>query len=154
MKLIRKLCNLLRKLFMDNETLLLGAGASVEADIPNAFQMAEKIINKFNADPNLIEETKVLTFINEQLIAQAQKSDPSIDRVDVEALYNAVLALSERETLEISAFVDIWDPDLLKIKDPDKLFDNIMLKMERMLEELTIIKDDRKIDYLKPIRLC
>ncbi|HXQ71494.1 MAG TPA: SIR2 family protein, partial [Pyrinomonadaceae bacterium] len=37
------------------------------------------------------------------------------------------------------------------IKDLDGLLANIMFRMEMMLEELTLIKDEKKIEYLKPI---
>lgn len=139
---------------MSNEMLLLGAGASIEAQIPDAKKMAKAIIKEFNADSNLVEEAKVLNFVNEQLIVAEQKKygDPTIDCVDIEALYNAVLLLSERETLEISPFVESWNPELAKIKDADKIFKSIMLWMALKLEDLTSIKDKQSVDYLKPIK--
>jgi len=135
---------------MGDEMLLLGAGASVEAGIPDAKQMAREIVRLFNGDSSLEKEAEVLNFVNDRLTAHAKKIHPFID-VDIEALYNAILSLSERGKLEISSFVQSWVPDLIKIKDANTLFANIMLKMERMLEELTLIKDERKVDYLKPI---
>lgn len=88
-----------------------------------------------------------------QLIADARRrySDPAIDIVDVEAIYNAILLLSERETMEISPFVESWHPYLAKITDADNIFWNIMFRMRKMLEELTLIADETKVDYLKPI---
>lgn len=136
---------------MSSEMLLLGAGASIEAGIPDAKLMAEEIVKNFNSAPHLVKEAEVLSFVNDQLIAHAQKSDPTIDHVDVEALYNAILLLSERETLEISPFVETWLPELVNIKDADKIFESIMLDMKLMLRKLTLIKDEHKIDYLKPI---
>jgi SIR2-like domain len=139
--------------FMNAELLLLGAGASKEAGIPDAKEMAKEIIKKFNANSRLEKEAKVLNFLNEQLIAGARKrsSDPAIDCVDIEELYNAILLLSEREKLEISPFVDSWLPDLSKIKELDELLGDIIFEMEMMLEGLTLIKDEKKIEYLKPI---
>jgi hypothetical protein len=138
---------------MSAEMLLLGAGASKEAGIPDAKEMAKEIIKKFNTDSRREKEAKVLNFLNEQLIAAARKrtSDPAIDCVDIEELYNAILLLSEREKLEISPFVESWLPDLSKIKDLNELLGKIMFWMEMMLEELTLIKDEKKIEYLKPI---
>lgn len=138
---------------MNAETLLLGAGASKEAGIPDAKEMAKEIIKKFNADSRLEKEAKVLSFLNEQLIAAARKrsGNPAIDSVDIEELYNAVLLLSERDTLEISPFVDSWLPELSRIKDLDELLWSIMLRMEMMLEELTLVRDEKKVEYLKPI---
>jgi hypothetical protein len=87
------------------------------------------------------------------LIADTQKrySNPSIDCVDIEAIYNAILLLFEREMLEISPFVASWHPELEKIKDADEIFESIMLRMRLRLKELTSIKDERSVDYLKPI---
>jgi NAD-dependent SIR2 family protein deacetylase len=142
-----------RGMFMSNEMLLLGAGASVEAGIPDAKQMARVIIEKFNANTGLVKEAEVLNFVNERLIADSQKkhSDPTIDCVDIEALYNAILLLSERDTLEISPFVESWDAYLEKLEDADKIFERSMLWMKLMLRELTSIKDEHRVDYLKPI---
>jgi hypothetical protein len=138
---------------MDEEMLLLGAGASVEAGVPNAMQMAEKIIEKFNADPGRADQADVLNFVNERLIddARRKKGDPTIDRVDVEALYNALLMLSEREALDISPFVGSWLPELGRFRGLDELLGKIRLRMELMLEDLTLIKDERSVEYLKPI---
>ncbi|HXQ72760.1 MAG TPA: hypothetical protein VN844_19840, partial [Pyrinomonadaceae bacterium] len=100
--------------FMNAEMLLLGAGASKEAGIPDAKEMAKEMIKKFNADSRLEKEAQVLNFLNEQLIAAARKrsSNPALDCVDIEELYNAILLLSEREKLEISPFVESWLPGL------------------------------------------
>jgi NAD-dependent SIR2 family protein deacetylase len=138
---------------METEMLLLGAGASVEAGIPDAKRMAKEIIKKFNDSDNLTKEAEVLNFVNEQLIADARKrySDSSIDCVDIEALYNAILLLSERDKLEISPFVQSWHPELEKIKDPDEIYQRIMLWMKLKLRGLTLIEDERRVDYLKPI---
>ncbi len=138
---------------MANETLLLGAGASVEADVPDAKRMAQEIIQNFNADARLRNEADVLNFVNAHLVDDARRraGDPSIDGVDVEALYNGILLLSERDELEISPFVESWLPDLVAIKNPRKAFANIMFEMERMLKGLTLIEDEHRLDYLKPI---
>lgn len=131
--------------------LLLGAGASVEAGIPDAKTMAKRIVKKFEDDPHLKGEAAVLTFVNAQLIADAQKraGDPSIDCVDVEALYNAILLLFQRDELEISPFVHAWLPELATISKD--VLDSIMLRIEMMLEELVLIRDEAKVEYLGPI---
>jgi len=136
---------------VSTEMLLLGAGASVEAGIPDAKSMAKRIVKKFQNDSRLKGEADVLIFVNAQLIADAQKrsGDPSIDCVDVEALYNAILLLFERDELEISPFVQSWLPELATISKD--VLDSIMLRIEMMLEELASIKDEAKVEYLSPI---
>ncbi len=136
---------------MSTEMLLLGAGASVEAGIPDAKTMARRIVKKFEDERRLKGEADVLTFVNAQLIADAQRraGDPSIDCVDVEALYNAILLLFERDELEISPFVQEWLPKLATISKD--VLESIMLRIEMMLEELTLIKDEARVQYLGPI---
>jgi len=58
---------------MSNEMLLLGAGASVEAGIPDAKRMAKEIIKKFNADTSLEKEAEVLNFVNEPIDCRRPK---------------------------------------------------------------------------------
>jgi hypothetical protein len=70
--------------------------------------MAYKIVETFNKDTRLTREAAVLNFVNGRLIENARERfiNPAIDAVDVEEVYNAILLLTEREILEISAFVE------------------------------------------------
>lgn len=136
---------------MTTEMLLLGAGASVEAGIPDAKTMSMRIIEKFNSDPRLKDLAKVVRFVNERLVVDARirLGDISIDCVDVEALYNAISLLWKRDELEISAFVQSWHKDLSGISA--ETFEGIITQMLIMLEDLTLIKDANKVRYLEPI---
>lgn len=98
---------------MGNEMLLLGAGASVEAGVPSAYKMTEEILLRFNNQNNynLRDYTKVLNFVIGGLLFDAGKrnNNPFTNGVNVEDLFNAVLLLSERNTMEVSPFVGSWD---------------------------------------------
>ncbi len=138
---------------MGNEMLLLGAGASVEAGVLGAWKMSKEIVERFKSDSKLARYRDALNIVNDRLIKDAQyrASDPTIDCVDVEALYNALLLLEERETLEITPFVEAWHLPLASIVDAEKVFKDIRYEMTRMLEDLTMIKDETKVEYLSPI---
>ncbi len=118
------------------EMLLLGAGASVEAGIPAAYRMTEKILelfaqpaqNKFA--PNLLwgvvpkEPTvtyKILAFVvGGLLFDKGIKGDnPLTSGVNVEELFNAVDLLSQRNSLEASPFVGSWHS---MVDEFDKIF--------------------------------
>lgn len=144
-----------------NEMLLLGAGASVEAKIPSAYEMAKEIHRRYQDDvknyrgskenkSKLEEQLRVFNLVYEHLAKDSKKRYGS-SAVDVEALYNAFLLLEGRETLEISPFVKSWDSFLKTIVDPKDTFDGIKVKMNLMLKDLTLIKDVSRVDYLKPI---
>lgn len=93
--------------------LLLGAGASVEAGVPGAYKMTAEILERFNDEDNYDNRkyAEVLNFVVGGLLSAAGKrnSNPLTNGVNVEDLFNAVLLLSERDTLEVSPFVDSWD---------------------------------------------
>jgi NAD-dependent SIR2 family protein deacetylase len=136
---------------MSSEMLLLGAGASVEAGIPDAKTMAKKIVEKFDNDSRLKDLAKVVRFVNECLVVDARirLSDMSIDCVDVESLYNAMSLLWKRDELEVSAFVQSWHKDLSGISA--ETFESIIMQILILLEDLTLIKDADKVRHLEPI---
>ncbi len=46
-----------------NDVYLLGAGASVEAEIPDAIGMTRKIVEKFSDNPLYSHQEKILKFV-------------------------------------------------------------------------------------------
>ena len=93
-----------------NEMLLLGAGASVEADVPGAFDMTGKIIEHFRSSPMFKEYSAVVSFVTGGLLFKKgiQGANPLTCGVNVEELFNAVQLLSERNTIEAAPFVGSW----------------------------------------------
>lgn len=146
-----------------SEMLLIAAGASIEAGLANAYDMTKRmleIINdrakNYSGDPNtkkeLEKQSEVLNYVNARLVADAQKRyiDNTIDCVDFELLYNALLQIAEYDSPEIAPFVETWDPFIKANITPERLW-NIRLQMRLTLEELTMIQDEKKVEYLKPI---
>lgn len=146
-----------------SEMLLLGAGASIEAGLANAYDMTKKmleIINEraknFSGDParktELEKQSEVLNYVHDRLVADARTRyrNPTIDCVDFELLYNALLQIAEYNSPEIAPFVQAWDPYIKSNITPDRLWE-IRLRMRLTLEELAMIRDEKKVEYLKPI---
>jgi hypothetical protein len=146
-----------------SEMLLLAAGASIEAGLANAYDMTKsmlEIINEraktYSGDPTtkieLEKQSEVLNYVFARLVADAQTryGDPTIDCVDFELLYNALLQIAEYESPEIAPFVETWDPFIKGNITPERLW-NIRFRMSRTLEKLSMIQDEKKVEYLKPI---
>jgi hypothetical protein len=146
-----------------SEVLFLAAGASIEAGLANAYNMTKQMLaiiddhtKNFSGDPNDKKEVEkqweILNFVNNRLIDDAKKrySDPTIDCVDFELLYNALLQIADYDSPEITPFVKGWDPFIKNNINAERL-ENLKLRMRLTLETLAMITDERKTDYLKPI---
>jgi len=90
--------------------VLLGAGASVDAGVPDAYGMTNAIAKRFRGDPVLKKHAHVISFVVGGLLFEAGKNnqDPLTAGVNVEELFNAVQLLAERNTLEAAPFVGSW----------------------------------------------
>lgn len=96
-----------------SEIFLFGAGASVDAGIPTAVGMTKSIVGLFNKPQgSLAEYRHIVNFIIGGLLFRKGERDinPLAAGVDVEDLFNAVLLLSDRDSLEMSPFVNLWHP--------------------------------------------
>jgi len=93
-----------------SEMLLLGAGASIEAGVPGAFGMTNKIVEHFRNSPLRKKHAAVVSFVAGGLLFKKgiQGENPLTSGVNVEELFNAVQLLSERNTIEAAPFVGSW----------------------------------------------
>lgn len=93
-----------------NEMILLGAGASVEAGVPDTYGMTRKIAKLFRKDISLKPYSPIISFVVGGLLFQqgVKGEDPLQGAVNVEELFNAVQLLAERNTLEAASFVGSW----------------------------------------------
>ena len=112
------------------ETILLGAGASVEAGIPGAFDMTRKIVDIFRDSPDHTIHSRVLSFVIGGLLFKRgmEGENPLTSGVNVEELFNAVQLLAERGRLEASPFVGSWHAvvdELDQIDPPEVSFSAI-----------------------------
>lgn len=99
------------------EIFLLGAGASIEAGIPDSYQMSEKIIENIAADPRLHNITKILNFVIGGIIFHnGLIGENPYSGVNVEDLFTTVELLAKRRTSELSPFISSWHPFLQEIQ--------------------------------------
>jgi hypothetical protein len=95
---------------------LLGAGASVDAGIPLARELTQIALKQLNnsatawRDKN---ETAALNFVVAMMVAHRSRSGGGADQFpDIEAVVSAVELLATRDDLEVSPFIQNWDPSV------------------------------------------
>jgi len=100
------------------EMFLLGAGASVDAYIPDSYEMTERIVKGIANDGYLLRDvTNLLNFVIGGLLFQKglRKEDP-FGGVNIEDLFTTIELLSDRQNSELSPFVGSWHPFLQDIQ--------------------------------------
>ena len=111
------------------ELILLGAGASIEAGIPGAYDMTKKILNLFEKIYYDRRSFDVLRFVVGGLLFRngVAGQDP-FQGVNVEDLFNAVDLLANRHSLEATPFINAWhhrvddlERELLSRSDIDRV---------------------------------
>jgi hypothetical protein len=112
-------------------SVLLGAGASYEADLPLAVDLTDKVIKIIDRPHRPLVEFVRSTL---QAAAAAHASHNPyyrqgiIDGVDSESLYNTIDDLVHRDSLDIAPFVSTWHPMLTDVgrgQTPGGLSDKI-----------------------------
>lgn len=101
------------------ELFLLGAGASVEAGVPDAYKMTNEMLKRIADDQraHYLRFDKVLQFvIGGLLFQQGIKGENPFDGINIEDLFNAVLLLSNRQNSELSPFISSWHPQLIGLE--------------------------------------
>ena len=104
------------------ELFLLGAGASVEAGVPDTYKMANQMLSKFieNGNNNYAQYAKILKFvIGGLLFQQGINGENPFNGVNIEDLFNTVLLLSERHDSELSPFIGAWHPRIVDFESGD-----------------------------------
>jgi hypothetical protein len=145
---------------------LLGAGASVEAGIPDSYKMTNEMIKKISEDPISSHRRidKVLQFVvGGLLFQQGIKGENPFDGVNIEDLFNAVILLGDRQNSELGPFISSWHPQLIGLESGKmssftsrNLLKTIYGPIEKYYKENTdemmkqfarIIKDGRSSSY-------
>jgi hypothetical protein len=94
-----------------SEMLLLGAGASIEAGVPGAYAMTQRIIEAVEADPFHRRHAHLLRFVVGGLLFQrGVRGEDPFGGVNVEDLFSAIQLLGSRQDLEAAPFVGSWHP--------------------------------------------
>ena len=103
------------------ELFLLGAGASVEAGIPAAYRMTNEMLKKFERT-NYPQTEKVIRFVAGGLLfQQGIRNLNPYDGVNIEDLFNAILLLADRQSIELVPFIGSWHPQLERLASGELL---------------------------------
>jgi hypothetical protein len=105
-------------------TVLLGAGASVEAGVPTAPYLAAELAGRVEqrSTPWNEHEAKALNFVIAQMRAHAASMGESgLIGPDVEELFSAVQMLTDREHVEVAPFVRAWHPAIDSFASEDRI---------------------------------
>ncbi len=116
--------------------VLLGAGASREAEIPTTVEMTPILVKKV-AKGWQHRHAAALHFVCGALLAYDAASGASpFDSLDVERVFAAVELLAERRSLEVTPFVAAWHPavDTWDVASPPEFFDRDL--SEALLREI------------------
>ncbi len=145
------------------EMILLGAGASAEADVPTSYAMSREMYPRFQELilPGMRNDyARAFAFIIGGLRFQQSVNwgDPYAD-VDVETLLSAVSALSDnaRYTSEVAQFIQTWHPlisefdNVPRLKGEAGIFDQVAAIMRQMLVDIVWVEETAKVAYLMPL---
>lgn len=142
------------------EIVLLGAGASIKAGVPAAYDLTDAVVAA-----RVPEFGDILAYIIGAL--QFQKGiEGNIPlgkghRIDIESLANAIELLTARNTLEIAPFVASWHPRLFQVEGQagshrqfgafSSRFDALKKLLPRDVFELAEAPEVGAGDYLLPL---
>lgn len=95
---------------------LLGAGASKNAGLPLASEMTGMVLEHFNTEGSIPRYGPTLNFVVSAMIAHAGRSGRRPDQLpDIESVVSAIDLLSQRTDLELTPFVQSWDPGVTSV---------------------------------------
>jgi hypothetical protein len=89
--------------------ILLGAGASVDAGLPNAYDLTRVIYERLRIRDG--QAARLFGFVVSKLLVRATRSGGSpFDKINVEEAYDTLKRLLNRESDLLGEFVTSWDP--------------------------------------------
>jgi hypothetical protein len=131
--------------------VLLGAGASVEAGVPTAFALTDRIADCLNARQDGAELLPAFSFVCDTLRAGAEADGGGLSvAIDVERVSAAVELLATRSELEIAPFIDQWNPKLESCDLSQATFERLATVIGQELRGLIITGADA-CQYLTPL---
>ncbi|WP_340588496.1 SIR2 family protein [Erythrobacter alti] len=99
---------------MAGSSLLLGAGVSVDAGIPTAINLTEKIYDKLQRFRGTSEAQLYGFVVAKILTRNARLGQSPFAKVNVEEVYDALKRFSRREDDPLNEFVTSWDDGLAR----------------------------------------
>ncbi|WP_230281734.1 SIR2 family protein [Croceicoccus sp. Ery15] len=119
---------------MEQDTvILLGAGASVDAGIPDALSLTERVYERLSA--RLPNEARLFSYVIAKLITKrARQGGSPFNRVNIEEVYDALKRYVERENDPLNEFVYSWDDALPKAEFNRDRFEKVFTKAVQGLD--------------------
>ncbi len=100
---------------------LLGAGASVDAGLPNASGLTKITLDLINGVSGKVVETRALNHVIETLqMAEVRLGGRADELPDIELVVSAVELLGDRLNVELTPFVSTWDPYIAVVEMMDR----------------------------------
>ncbi len=121
----------------DSVMFLLGAGASVDATIPMAIQMLEKIEDLIRDDEDL---QNLYFYLKSAILYQRGLEGDFNTKVGVEDLLGVIEELSQKHRNRLYPFVGAWSPHLINVAKSD--FSNIK-KLDHLIRS-------NLVDWVQP----
>lgn len=136
----------------DEVLVLLGAGASVEADIPHSGQMIREIEESLKVGSKWADFAELYHYVRSAIFyAEGIRGSYEDVSYNVERLMVCLDELSRREEHPLYPFVGAWNPRLLQVAHSDfgqvARFKSEILK--RLRSEWIEISDYQKADYFR-----
>jgi hypothetical protein len=98
--------------------ILLGAGASKDAGLPDTYELTRQVYDSLNSD-HLTVHSKLFGYVIAKLTARGVLSGHSpFDKINIEDAYDGLTRLLNRDNDFLSDFVYSWDPILESFKKP------------------------------------
>ena len=117
------------------EMFLLGAGASIDAGIPGAYDMTQKMIEIIEGQEYYHQYSVVLNFVASGLIFKyGSEGRNPYKGLNIEELFTAIQLISERKSLEIAPFVNAWSPYINAIES--RFAEPSLFDYERLLDDI------------------
>lgn len=95
-----------------SEIILLGAGASKDAKLPDSFGMTQAIIEEFHKRSDYRQYISIANYVLGGLFFEEGRKgkNPIKYNINVEDFFNSILLLAERDNLEVTPFINSWHP--------------------------------------------
>jgi hypothetical protein len=90
--------------------ILTGAGASVDAGIPTAYELTERIDNSLPRFAGMQSRNVFRYVVGGLMMAKGLADESPFDGVNVEEVFSAVELLAKRGSLEAAPFIGAWHP--------------------------------------------
>ncbi len=134
--------------------VLLGAGASVDAEIPDTVGLTKRVV-EYVAEFGRYRHhyptvSPALNYVVATLNArETLRGHTPFETIDIERVFSAVESLANREELDLSAFVGSWSSDISGVDMSNAALSRIASDLRKEILQLQFQSDSRSADRLR-----